>query len=137
MEKLRRDARLQARRLKMSRWYKVLGAAALCLGLTASVGCQTWYGGMTLPSGHYLEHHPQYFRPDPDFPLEKELATQQGQAALIDNPGRAVEAPELDPYSLGKASNDETTTARGWAHGSAGSVRLSFFPAHLAGTRRK
>jgi len=83
--------------MKTSRWYRVLGAAVLGLGLTASVGCQTWYGGMTLPSGHYLEHPPQYFPPDPDFPLEKELATQQGQAALIDNPGRAVEAPGAGP----------------------------------------
>ena len=83
--------------MRTTRWYKVLSAAVLGLGLTTSIGCQTWYGGMTLPSGHYLDHRPQYFRPDPAFPLEKELATQQGQSALIDNPGRAVEAPGVGP----------------------------------------
>ncbi len=38
-------------------------------------GCQTWYGGMTLPSGRYLQHYPQYFAPDPQFPLPRELAS--------------------------------------------------------------
>lgn len=80
-----------------TRCYKLLSAMVLGLGLTTSIGCQTWYGGMTLPSGQYLDHRPQYFRPDPDFPLEKELATQQGQAALIDNAGRGVEAPGIGP----------------------------------------
>lgn len=33
---------------------------------------------ITLPSGRYLERHsPQYFTPDPEFPLQRELATQQ------------------------------------------------------------
>ena|SRR5688572_2566732 len=52
-------------------------AAFLGLVLTSSTGCQTWYGGMTLPSGRYLEHYPQYFQPDPAFPLPRELASQQ------------------------------------------------------------
>lgn len=38
---------------------------------------QTWYGGMTLPSPKYLEHYPQYFAPDPAFPLPRELAAQE------------------------------------------------------------
>ena len=33
--------------------------------------------GMTLPSGRYLEHFPQYFAPDPAFPLPRELASQE------------------------------------------------------------
>jgi hypothetical protein len=52
-------------------------AAALALALTCTTGCQTWYGGMTLPSGRYLEHYPQYFAPDPAFPLPRELASQE------------------------------------------------------------
>ena len=52
-------------------------AAFLGLGLTCSTGCQTWYGGMTLPSPRYLEHYPQYFTPDPAFPLPRELASQE------------------------------------------------------------
>ena len=58
------------------RW---LASVATFLGLvlTSSTGCQTWYGGMTLPSGRYLEHYPQYFIPDPAFPLPRELASQE------------------------------------------------------------
>lgn len=55
-------------------------AAFLGLGLTCSTGCQTWYGGMTLPSPRYLEHYPQYFAPDPAFPLPRELAAQEDPA---------------------------------------------------------
>ena len=50
------------------------------LGLAALAGCQTYFGGMTLPSPRYLEHRPQYFAPDPDFPLQRELSTMQAQA---------------------------------------------------------
>jgi hypothetical protein len=58
-------------------------AAGLGLGLTAVTGCQTHIisSGMTLPSSHYLEHRPQYFPPDPDYPLQRELNTQLNQAA--------------------------------------------------------
>ena len=35
----------------------------------------------TLPSGMYLQYPPQYFQPDPDFPLEKELTTMEAQGA--------------------------------------------------------
>ena len=52
-------------------------AAALGVALTGLTGCQTWYGGMTLPSGRYLEHYPQYFAPDPQHPLPRELASQE------------------------------------------------------------
>ncbi len=52
-------------------------AALLVLTLTCSSGCQTVMGGMTLPSGRYLDHFPQYFAPDPAFPLPRELASQE------------------------------------------------------------
>ncbi|HEV3146946.1 MAG TPA: hypothetical protein VGZ47_23865, partial [Gemmataceae bacterium] len=36
--------------------------------------------GMTLPLGHHLgDLKPQYFGPDPDFPLEKDLKAIQGE----------------------------------------------------------
>lgn len=73
-----------------------LALAAGCLvsvgtGLT---GCQTQLAGMTLPSGHYLKHRPQYFPPDPSFPLSRELATMQAQnqAAAAADAGAAVRA---------------------------------------------
>lgn len=50
------------------RWM-ALGALA---AMNAS-GCQTYFGGMTLPSPHYAKHSPQYFPPDPTFPLQREL----------------------------------------------------------------
>jgi hypothetical protein len=49
-----------------------IGVLALGAAVMAS-GCQTYFGGMTLPSGHYLQHPPQYFPPDPTFPLQREV----------------------------------------------------------------
>ena len=57
------------------RW---LASVAAALGVGVAVtGCQTSVGGMTLPSPRYLEHYPQYFSPDPPFPLPRELASQE------------------------------------------------------------
>ncbi len=39
--------------------------------------------GMALPSGRYLEHFPQYFPPDPAFPLPRELASQECPAPAV------------------------------------------------------
>ncbi len=57
----------------------LIGAGLLIIGS----GCQTWVptAGVTLPSGHYLEHPPQYIQPSPSFPLPKELANLE-EAAL-------------------------------------------------------
>ena len=59
-----------------------LGGLA-CLGflLTTASGCQTNVAGMTLPSGHYLEHMPQYIPPSQPYPVPNELARQQQIAA--------------------------------------------------------
>jgi hypothetical protein len=53
------------------------------LFLVALSGCQTWFQGMTLPSGHYLDYGrlPQYIPESPPFPLPRELAQQQAIAA--------------------------------------------------------
>jgi len=42
----------------MRRWH-CLGLAGLGLALVTATGCQTNVAGMTLPSGHYLQHPPQ------------------------------------------------------------------------------
>lgn len=76
--------------MKTTHITKRWGVAAVGLMLTALTGCQTWVGGMTLPSPYYLDHPPQYFRPDPQFPLEKELATQQGYDRLAIGPASQV-----------------------------------------------
>jgi hypothetical protein len=53
--------------------------AVLLGGLT---GCQTWVptAGVTLPSGRYLQHPPQYLPTSPDFTLPREMAKMQTQA---------------------------------------------------------
>lgn len=52
------------------------GLAGTTLSLIVLSGCQTYTGGMTLPSPHYLKHYPQYFAPDPAFPLQRERDSQ-------------------------------------------------------------
>src|SRR5947199_10216732 len=61
--------------------------------LASSTGCQTWMGGMTLPSGRYLEHYPQYFAPDPAFPLPRELASQEDPEGAARRGGGGAVAP--------------------------------------------
>jgi hypothetical protein len=87
-----------------------LAALGLCAGL--STGCQTWMGGMTLPSPHYLEGHPpQYFPEEPQFPLTRELSYQEEAAGLLNPRDRApvrgappvpgVAIPPLQPGAQG------------------------------------
>ena len=59
--------------MRTTRRRPFLWTAGLGLLLAVLGGCQTWVGGLTLPSGHYMKHYPQYFPPSPDFPLELEL----------------------------------------------------------------
>ena len=81
------------------------GTAALGVGVVALTGCQTYpagFGGMTLPSPHYLKHQPQYFPPDPAFPLQRELNAMQDPEGLgrggIGAPlGAPVPGPGLPP----------------------------------------
>jgi hypothetical protein len=71
--------------------------AGLGFALLTLSGCQTWVGGMTLPTGHYLQHPPQYIPPSPPFPLPRELASQEAAAAAaIPGPG-AVPLPPPVP----------------------------------------
>lgn len=69
---------------------RLLSLSTLGLSVGLLTGCQTWMGGMTLPSAHYLEgHHPQYFPEEPEFPLSRELAYQQETAGLLNPRDRA------------------------------------------------
>jgi hypothetical protein len=52
----------------------------LSLGLALVTGCQTWTGGMTLPTGRYLQHPPQYIPESPAYPFTRELASQEAAA---------------------------------------------------------
>lgn len=70
----------------LRRWLR-LRAAVLALAVAALGGCQTYNmaTSMTLPSGHYLEHYPQYIPPTPTYPLPRELLNLQ-DAALRPTP---------------------------------------------------
>jgi hypothetical protein len=49
-----------------------------CLGfIAAGVGCQTWVGGMTLPSPDYLKDKPDYIAPAPQYKHSHELSSMQ------------------------------------------------------------
>jgi hypothetical protein len=70
------------------------------LAALAPTGCQTWTGGMTLPSARYLQHPPQYIPPSPPYPLSRELAGQEATAAAAAAggvPGPAVPLPAPVP----------------------------------------
>jgi hypothetical protein len=79
--------------MKTMRRWQCLGLAGLGLALTTLAGCQTNVAGLTLPSGHYLQHPPQYFAPSPPFPLQRELATQEAQAGGPAGAGAALPPP--------------------------------------------
>jgi hypothetical protein len=73
------------------------------LSLTALAGCQTWVteAGVTLPSGHYLEHPAQYVPASPPFPLSRELTSMEAggivAGAAAGAGGPAVGAPAIAP----------------------------------------
>src|SRR5947199_10341496 len=76
---------------------RLLGLVSVGIGLAALSGCQTNVAGMTLPSGHYLQHPPQYFAQSPAFPLQRELAAMEaqigGQAGAVAPPPGGVVPP--------------------------------------------
>lgn len=69
-----------------------LGAAGLALAVLS--GCQANVAGMTLPSGWYLQHPPQYIPPSPPFPLSRELSRQE-EVAAAPAPGAPPARPPL------------------------------------------
>jgi hypothetical protein len=74
-----------------------LGLAGLGFALATSSGCQTNVAGMTLPSGHYLQHPPQYFAPSPAFPLQRELASMEAAQGAGAVPAGAAALPAPAP----------------------------------------
>jgi hypothetical protein len=81
----------------ITRRWRGLAATGLGLALAALAGCQTWVPvpGLTLPSGRYLQHPPQFIPESPPFPLPRELASMTDQGALP--PGVAPAAPLPPP----------------------------------------
>ena len=86
-------------RQKLIRTFTMFAIATI---LSINVGCQTYFGGMTLPSGHYLDtgHEPQYFPVEPTFPLQRELSYQEETAGLLNN-NRAPAPNGLNPVPPG------------------------------------
>ena len=89
-----------------TKWRRLANVAAgLGLSLSGICGCQAYYGGMTLPSGRYLEHYPQYFAPDPPHPLPRELANMEdpdgaARRAGLGGAGVAPLAPPGQPVPV-------------------------------------
>jgi hypothetical protein len=85
------------------RWH-IRGVGGLGIAAIGLAGCQTYpagFGGMTLPSPHYLKHYPQYFPPDPAFPLQRELDSMQDPEGIRRGPGAApLPAPLPAPGQL-------------------------------------
>jgi hypothetical protein len=88
----------------MTRRWQCLGVAGLGMALAGVAGCQTHVAGMTLPSSHYLEHRPQYFPPDPDFPLQRELTTQLSQHATTSAVAPGIAGVLPPPLPAGPAA---------------------------------
>jgi len=95
---------------RMRRWQGWF-MAGIGLSLAAATGCQTNIAGMTLPSGHYLQHPPQYFIPSGPFPLPNELSHMEENYAQpvpgaplppapVPAPVPAVPAPPPGPAQL-------------------------------------
>jgi hypothetical protein len=55
------------------------------------LGMETRVSGMTLPSGRYLEHPPQYIPPEPTFPLPKEPASSTTVPVACSEAPRSVQ----------------------------------------------
>lgn len=77
------------RRMQLSSWAGLVLTGTLCL----ATGCQTYLGGMTLPSNDYLRDNPDYFQPEPNFKLPREAAAQQAAARNLVGPGVAIPGP--------------------------------------------
>lgn len=91
--------------MNMLRRWPWLSSLVVGLALAGLQGCQTWVPGvgMTLPSGRYLKHNPQYIPPTPDFPLPKELARMEEQAANAGGPALPQGGPAGGPGAPGAA----------------------------------
>jgi hypothetical protein len=67
---------------RCSAWLVLTG-----LGLSLLSGCQTWVpeAGITVPTGYYLKHPPQYFAPSDPYPLPKELRSLEEAAKQVND----------------------------------------------------
>ncbi|HEY2786866.1 MAG TPA: hypothetical protein VGJ05_18035 [Fimbriiglobus sp.] len=96
---LTRTVTVEGEIMRANRRLLSLSAALAGLALSGATGCQTYFGGMTLPSPRYLDHYPQYFTPDPQYPLQKELNSQMDPEGIANRVGGANPAalPAVGP----------------------------------------
>jgi hypothetical protein len=85
--------------MRANRRWTSLATFVAGISVTVATGCQTHFGGMTLPSPRYLDHYPQYFTPDPEFPLQRELNSMLDPEAAGNRAGGANPAalPAVGP----------------------------------------
>jgi hypothetical protein len=67
----------------------VIGPAVMLLA-----GCQSEYGGVTLPSPWYLTDDVQYYAPGPEFKLAREAAAMKEEAEAVESQQQAGRPPQ-------------------------------------------
>jgi hypothetical protein len=77
--------------------------AAVAVAAVAAVGCQTRIGGVPYPTPHYLKHVPQYFPPDPPFPLQRERDSMLDPTGELRRGNPNAGAPAIGPAPVGVA----------------------------------
>jgi len=90
--------------MNMFRRGPLLAGCGLGVLLMTSTCCQTWFAGMTLPSGWYLQHPPQYIPDSPATQFSHETASQEAAAAQAVGavpPAPVVPAPVPVPAAPG------------------------------------
>jgi hypothetical protein len=75
--------------------------AAAGIGAVATAGCQTRIGGVPYPTPHYLQHVPQYFPPDPPFPLQRERDSMLDPTGELRRGNPNAAAPALGAAPVG------------------------------------
>jgi hypothetical protein len=75
-------------------------------------GAQTWSGGMTLPSGTYLQHPPQYYPPSQPLAAPADVApVQPAGPATVPTPSGAVAAPAFSGWATAPSTGQPAPTA--------------------------
>jgi hypothetical protein len=67
----------------------LIGPAVMML-----TGCQSEYGGVTLPSPWYLTDDVQYYAPGPEFKLAREAAAMKEEAEAVESQQQVQRPPQ-------------------------------------------
>jgi hypothetical protein len=71
-----------------------LAAAVIGPAVMLLTGCQSEYGGVTLPSPWYLTDDVQYYAPGPEFKLAREAAAMKEEAEAVESQQQVQRPPQ-------------------------------------------